>query len=192
MKISPSDGIKTIITAFVLFAGIPVAFAWTSAPANPPKDNVDAPVNISANNQNKTGKLGLGGLAIFGKLQLIDGTQGAGKVLVSDADGKATWAALTNGATVSAPSVGSSGGQILPGWPNALLCTKSDGNHGIVELSGWDKTTVWYSDKQDRGFWTGFSITTRKRVNSAMADLAPYATECLNKNIDDPVYSPLN
>jgi hypothetical protein len=120
--ITPTN-IKTIIVSLVLFAAVPVAFAWTAAPANPPKDNVPAPVNVSASDQNKQGKLGLGGLAVFGKFQLIDGTQGVGKVLVSDVDGKATWGTISAGGTISTASgTGGSSSQVFPGWPNKIIC----------------------------------------------------------------------
>lgn len=83
--------ILSLAVATFLFAGVSAVLAWTPAPANPPLNNVEAPINVSNSPQNKLGNLGLGGLVVFGKFQLIDGTQGAGKVLVSDANGKASW-----------------------------------------------------------------------------------------------------
>ncbi len=107
--------IATIITSFILFAAVPVAFAWTTPPKNPPQDNAEAPITVADVDQNKQGKLGLGGLAVFGKFQLIDGTQGVGKVLVSDANGKASWAPMSG---VGSGTTVSSGGQpiVCGGW----------------------------------------------------------------------------
>jgi hypothetical protein len=108
--------ITTLITSLILFASVPVAFAWTAAPKNPPKDNVPAPITVGDSDQNKQGKLGLGGLAVFGKFQLIDGTQGMGKVLVSDANGKASWAPMA-GVGSGGTTVSSSGQPIVcGGW----------------------------------------------------------------------------
>ncbi len=108
--------ITTIITSLILFASVPVAFAWTAAPKNPPKDNAPAPITVADVDQNKQGKLGLGGLAVFGKFQLIDGTQGVGKVLVSDANGKASWAPMA-GVGSGGTTVSSSGQPIVcGGW----------------------------------------------------------------------------
>jgi hypothetical protein len=139
--ITPTN-IKTIIVSLVLFAAVPVAFAWTAAPANPPKDNVPAPVNVSASDQNKQGKLGLGGLAVFGKFQLIDGTQGVGKVLVSDVDGKATWGTISAGGTISTASgTGGSSSQVFPGWPNAIVCKATNGRKKYMHVSGYFPST---------------------------------------------------
>ena len=247
--------LTTLITSLILFASVPVAFAWTAAPKNPPMDNAPAPVTVGDTDQNKQGKLGLGGLAVFGKFQLIDGTQGVGKVLVSDANGKASWAPMAGGVvggttvssggqpivcggwdvkygtsgainewgcatgascpagydTIKSSKVtinlaeqtnlcvlsraggGSSGAaQILPGWPNAILCNRKDGAAGILQLSGWEGNSVYYSDKQDRGFWTSFNKNTRKNITSGLGDLSPYATDCVNKDIDNPVFTHLN
>ncbi len=110
---------------------------WATPPADPPHDNVAAPINVSINAQRKSGSLLLGtsatllypptiildvlGLAsstsffteyllVSKGFSLVDGTQGAGKVLTSDGSGIASWqtsAAATGGATggtIAAPS----------------------------------------------------------------------------------------
>jgi hypothetical protein len=94
-----SSYILSLAVATFLFAGVTAVLAWTPPSSNPPFNNVEAPINVSNITQNKSGKLGLGGLVVFGKFQLIDGTQGAGKVLVSDANGRASWQTLPIGVT---------------------------------------------------------------------------------------------
>lgn len=69
-----------------------------------------------------------------------------------------------------------------------MICKKSDGNHGLVPLAGWDNSKVYYSDKQDRGFWTSFNKVDRKYAGHGLGDLAPYAGECANKDIDNSQY----
>ncbi|MBU3668390.1 MAG: hypothetical protein FGM57_00295 [Candidatus Taylorbacteria bacterium] len=107
---------KNILPVIVLFGFVSVAFAWNPAPPRPPRDNAPAPLNVSGSDQNKSGKLGLGGLAVFGRFQLIDGTQGAGKFLVSDAEGKASWISVTtSGNTIISPAPATSA------WVNVPL-----------------------------------------------------------------------
>jgi len=55
--------------------------------------------------------------------QLNDGTQGAGKLLVSDANGKASWAATSGSTTVVNSNVGI--GVALPGGPTTFFYTGS-------------------------------------------------------------------
>ncbi len=84
---------------------------WTSAPANPPANNCPAPLNVGTSTpsgyQEKIGALWVNGNAVNpnavgfyvrngaswfnGKLKIMDGSQGAGKVLTSDATGLTTW-----------------------------------------------------------------------------------------------------
>ncbi|MBU3668500.1 MAG: hypothetical protein FGM57_00865 [Candidatus Taylorbacteria bacterium] len=95
MKISFEKGYFTsLAVATLLFCGVGAALAWTPAPSTPPKDNVEPPITVASTAQYKKGVLGLNGLAVFGKVQIVDGTQGAGKVLMSDAQGRASWQPL--------------------------------------------------------------------------------------------------
>ena len=89
---------------------------WNEAPANPPSGNIDSPLNTSVNAQSKEGALVLGTnsalttglivqygnvgigttnpgakLEVAGQLKVTGGTPGAGKVLVSDSAGLASW-----------------------------------------------------------------------------------------------------
>ena len=103
--------------AVILGLGLQYALAdWSAAPSSPPSNNVAAPINVSSSYQAKVGGITLGssvastsipldvegvGYAqalIVGKniaktFQYLDGNQGAGKVLTSDASGNASWQA---------------------------------------------------------------------------------------------------
>lgn len=93
--------IYPIITAIVLVGSANALYAWTSPTAIPPKANVPAPINTGTTPQAKKGSLGIdGNFAVFGnaaftgKVRIVDGTQGAGRVLTSDANGVASWQPL--------------------------------------------------------------------------------------------------
>lgn len=121
MKLNITQTIKILILALILAVGAQYALAdWTPAPAGAPANNVDAPVNVSTYLQKKLGALWVNtsssdpnvvgfvsfGQSVFnGPVKIIDGTQGANKVLTSDADGLASWA----------PSGGTHGYTVLSG-----------------------------------------------------------------------------
>ena len=70
---------------------------WTAPTAAPPGGNVASPINTGSTAQQKGGWLGVTGL-ITANLQIASGTPGLGNILVSDANGYASW---------QAPSIGS-------------------------------------------------------------------------------------
>jgi len=102
-----------VCTGFLLGASALVAVAQTSgwsAPhstppnciTNPNDPNYDAgcvaPINVGSNAQTKNGPLTLNyddiqqiGLQVLGQVQIVDGNQGPGKILMSDANGIASW-----------------------------------------------------------------------------------------------------
>ncbi len=61
MKLINRERVVSILVSFVLFAAVPVAFAWTAAPPKAPLDNVPAPINVGNKPQIKNGFLGLYG-----------------------------------------------------------------------------------------------------------------------------------
>jgi hypothetical protein len=101
--------LKILILALIIGVGLQYAVAagsWTAAPANPPSGNVDTPINAGNMAQVKLGSLFVNtdtnspfqvgfvanGESWFnGKLRIIDGSQGDGKVLTSDKDGYTSW-----------------------------------------------------------------------------------------------------
>jgi hypothetical protein len=97
MKNMHKNIIYPIVLAALMFTGVEFLNAWVSPKANPPLENISAPINGSAGSQVKKGSLGLGGLAVFGSsiftgnVKIVDGTQGPGKILTSDAEGNASW-----------------------------------------------------------------------------------------------------
>lgn len=85
--------VKLVILALLLGFGMNYAIAatWTPPASTPPAGNTASPINVTPTAQSKTGVLGVGGLGVFGAITIQNGSQGAGKVLTSDATGLATW-----------------------------------------------------------------------------------------------------
>ncbi len=112
--------ILTTGISFTLAANV-----WTPPDCSPPNCNASAPINVSASGQIKQGKLGIGlvdndtnrnavigadsalqvygtflansGALIKGDLIIDNASKGAGKYLMSDANGKATWSDISGG-----------------------------------------------------------------------------------------------
>lgn len=105
----------TIAIGLALVAGL--SYAWTGPTANPPNNNAPAPINVSVLGQIKEGALQVNGFRNIGN-SIFDGSAefrsfikiptgaGAGKVLTSDAEGRASW------------GVGGGGGVGGSGTPN--------------------------------------------------------------------------
>lgn len=148
-------GFGTAIAVFTVMAGIQYAVAaWTTAPVNPPNGNVDAPLNVGSSHQVKLGSLSINtdvdnpdqyGLDVFGisrffgnievgstvipaTIKIIDGNQGSGKILVSDASGNASWqdpaTAVNSG---SGGTIG--GGSSAPASLEYKTCTTQQGGY---------------------------------------------------------------
>lgn len=97
---------KAIVLGLVLSVGVGyLSAAWSEPAAGtvPPNNNTDAPINIGALPQGKSGLLTTNGGLITTAFRLIDGTptDDAGKVLTSNASGVATWEALSGSGSVS-------------------------------------------------------------------------------------------
>jgi hypothetical protein len=111
---------KIIVLALALALGISYVSAagtWTGPTATPPAGNVDTPINVGNNAQSKAGDLSVGAfLANLNSLflgnvtigstlapatfTLKNGSQGADKVLTSDANGLASWQNASGGSGV--------------------------------------------------------------------------------------------
>ncbi|MEK7641860.1 MAG: glycine-rich domain-containing protein [Patescibacteria group bacterium] len=113
-----------IILGFLLGASaLSAVAAWTAPGCAPTGCNTDAPINASSSPQTKYGPLTLNfsniyaiGLKVLGSVQIVDGTQGAGKVLTSDASGIASWEYVSSAssAAASAVSFSASGSGTVP------------------------------------------------------------------------------
>jgi hypothetical protein len=175
------------------FALAAVAAEWVPPAGDAPTNNVEAPINASSDTQDKHGKLRVNtlltdtnGLDVFGvarlfggveigssgfpaSLTLLDGNQGAGKVLTSDANGKAKWSSpaaanlniqqvwgtssATNGDVSSAPCP--TGTKLVGGGFEAV--GTGSGTERAVRyngpgnnVSGTQDTNTWYA--QEAGF----------------------------------------
>ncbi len=118
MNTKITQNVKSIILALIMVLGVGYVMAWTGAPANPPSNNVEAPINASSSSQYKRGALSLGtasqpapgsildvvgniatqglsvsGASIFnGEVQVRSGSPAAGKVLTAvNASGTMAW-----------------------------------------------------------------------------------------------------
>lgn len=89
----------TVLISIALFLCATATFAgaWSAPSETAPGGNSAGPLDISSLSQIKKGTLGVGGLLVNGttslqdKIQITGGNPGAGKVLVSDAEGNASW-----------------------------------------------------------------------------------------------------
>ncbi|MRX69316.1 hypothetical protein SAMN06265349_1065 [Flavobacterium resistens] len=70
--------------------------------------------NVGIGTTNPSVKLEVNNGATAGAVKIVDGTQGSGKVLTSDADGKATWQSSVNG-YVGSITLGNGTGYVLRG-----------------------------------------------------------------------------
>ncbi|HEY4479091.1 MAG TPA: hypothetical protein VI981_01925 [Candidatus Paceibacterota bacterium] len=100
------SAVRITVIALVLTLGANLIYSWNAPTTTPPTGNVAMPINVSSAPQGKLGTFGLGlaspdtsnsiKLDVLGKIKIVDGSQGADKVLKSDANGVATWQALSN------------------------------------------------------------------------------------------------
>jgi len=113
MKKQITKSLKTIILTIAILTGAGYVLAWAGPTATNPGNNIPAPLNVGNSSiqplQVTSGSLGVtadlyantgyynilrvGGLpdGSLGNIQIIDSSHGAGKVLVSDADGVGHW-----------------------------------------------------------------------------------------------------
>jgi hypothetical protein len=146
---------KIIVLALALALGISYVSAagtWTGPTATPPGGNVDTPVNVGNNAQSKAGDLSVGAFlanlnslflgnvtigttAAPATLTIKDGSQGAGKVLTSDANGVASWGAGGGGTTpgiCNSANTGPADSSIIKATLSLIkdgenMCTDGDG-----------------------------------------------------------------
>ncbi len=138
MKTKIISSIKVVVLALMLTLGLSFVYAWTGPTATPPNGNVAAPLNVGSVRQAKLGSLQVNtavpgdtnGLDVFGitrlfgnvevgtalapsTVKIVDGNQGAGKVLTSDANGVAQWRDVGTSIPTDA-SLTTNGYQVFP------------------------------------------------------------------------------
>jgi hypothetical protein len=145
---------KTFTTLFIftIITSVSIAYGQWSAPtATPPNDNTPAPINVSANAQDKAGVLTLGGLGVFGSALItpaggytlpsnlnlgVNGNVGAkaycdekGQNCVSTLGGASISTSYSSGSGASSRAVAiRRSGYTLPvrssigDWPDAIVC----------------------------------------------------------------------
>jgi hypothetical protein len=192
-----SIAIVALILSLGLSYALAQTGTWTAPQCAPPGCNVDAPLNVGSSHQSKLGSVSINtatsnpdpfGLDVFGisrffgnvqigtttngryaTIQIVDGNQGAGKVLTSDGNGNASWRTVP---TISGPSVeyktcsGSAGGVNYGGVSCTALC--SAGKHviggGCTGSSGVDAdspntdNTGWVCNSHTGGGYPAYGL----------------------------------
>jgi hypothetical protein len=118
-------------------------------------------------------------LDIHGTLSVVDGTQGAGKVLTSDANGAASW---TASASIGAHYVGESyGGGIV-------FYVYDNGQHGLIAATSDQSTSMrWYASTftntmaYANGVGAGKANTAIIIANQGYGDGSTYAARICNE-----------
>lgn len=101
-KILTSHITKIGVLTLIVVGGLTVNYVlaaipgWNDPVDTPPNKNTPTPLNVGIVNQVKDAGLSLLSLVVNGPVQIQDGTEGAGKVLVSDATGVASWMATSS------------------------------------------------------------------------------------------------
>lgn len=157
--------IAVLLTAAVSFGVNALAATFAEPSSAPPANNAYAPLDTGPNANAKVGGLSLnsGGainglivrsgnvgigpatsllakLDVQGTIRIADGTQGAGKVLTSDANGVASWSSAPASASVStAPSGSWCGFQFVPTAADEGNVVGTPINHSCQGLGfgGW-------------------------------------------------------
>ncbi len=90
------SSVKILIVALFLSVGVGYIFAWTGPTTTPAGGNAAAPISAGSSAQTKNGPLTLNfddsaaiGLKVLGQIQMVDGNQASGRVLISDGSGVA-------------------------------------------------------------------------------------------------------
>ncbi|TSC69505.1 MAG: hepHag family protein [Parcubacteria group bacterium Gr01-1014_56] len=107
--------ILTVAFAFAL--SVNYLHAWTSPPANPPNNNVAAPINEGTTSQTKNGILGVNALAVFGDLILSGSTNYLNFGTVA---GSAGYGIRNNSGTLEYKNSGGSWGASSASFPSTV------------------------------------------------------------------------
>jgi hypothetical protein len=117
-------------------------------------------------------------LEVVGNVKIADGTQGAGKVLTSDANGLATWATVTGVSHTIGESYG--GGivfYVYDGGQHGLIAATTDQSTGIRWYGGTNTNTRGRAD----GVGAGKANTAIIIANQAPVDGAAFSATVCNE-----------
>jgi hypothetical protein len=182
-KISLNIGI-TLGVALSIFAVTFLVVAWTGPTQAPPSGNIPAPLSAGSTTEYKSGALGIGGLFetdtsthlavtggnvgigtisptqkldVNGQIRIRGGSPGAGKILISGADGTATWGTAADsskwisgtGDDIYRASGNVGIGTTSPGYP--LTVNRNDAGIGFALLrAGVQRFSIRYSTTETR------------------------------------------
>ncbi|KPA11983.1 conserved hypothetical protein, secreted, partial [Candidatus Magnetomorum sp. HK-1] len=99
----------------------------------------DAQIGIGTNSPEEA-------LEVVGSVKIVDGNQGSGKVLISDANGKASWQTIStdiSDGSITAPKLaGSDSAALTNGTSGKLLSSNGDGSFSWVDGSSGDSLII--------------------------------------------------
>lgn len=120
-------------------------------------------------------------------IRIVDGSQGSGKVLMSDANGNATWQLITNSSISDIPNMASVQGMEIP------ICNNySSGSTGSfnVTIKGVPTTVNWTI--QNKQIKSGTATVTDTGGTTRTVALAPITAERLQVKYDFSPQLPFN
>lgn len=139
-----------ISTAFLLVLTLQdVVSSWSAPVASAPGGDTLSPINEGADIQKKAGSIGINGLASFGgsyflgNFQIKNGSEGVGKILVSDSSGNVQW--------VTPPNYAAPGTASCPAGTTLLSSTGECGyeytirTHGTAYCTTGDELVTYWN-----------------------------------------------
>ncbi len=144
------SSIKLIILGLILSTGVGYIFAWNGPTSTPAGNNVSAPISATSTAQTKNGPLTVNyddfasvGLKVLQHVQIVDGNEAVGSVLVSDARGIASWTATSSLGLASATLTPS--GSIAGGCYSTGTSANSNGFATGATYGVWGNASTAYS-----------------------------------------------
>jgi len=164
--------------------GVSYAFAttgWQEPTQAPPGGNTSAPVNVGTVDQVKESGLSLDKLAVFGQVVIQDGTEGAGKVLTSDANGVASWGDTGGGSGGAISKITLCPGTISAGPVECQLAAKNsglgDGTHRPLSCNiGYSVGTIAAGFYNQPDQWWGWGSKSSNWYHCADVLVITYST----------------
>lgn len=154
------QSIIAIVIGLALAGGVSFAeTVWNGPTANPPGNNTDAPINVGDKTQTKIGAMNFDGVVQFNNSitpLIIPAGAGDGKVLTSDAVGKASWRSSTGGGGVNKIKVYHFSNAI--DFPKKEIAGESNvpytslGSHSYCALSDTDEQSSQWCGVYPEGF----------------------------------------
>ncbi len=202
---------KTIIQQLQLRTIIPLALAllallayqymgaaWTNPPANPPNNNVPAPINVGTSTESRQvlqGALGMDSLGVFGKAYVqgdavtatpttlvdfdVQGNIGADEYCDRNGTNCFTAAEVGTGTGTGAVPSNLNLNGIFDTWPDAVLCTTGVTQYSLDLMYRHDGAVVYGDTGDSDDVWIQFDRNNRSYYSAKFT-----FEDCVNKDID--------